>query len=357
MSRNIKQELFLLEFLVDKVNIPSVKAMEEDIMLVKTCIEFKILNLPPIDICQDATDTYCSCLGDDGQVFRKGKSCLFALPCNILKKPIKSFPVVMSVYKKLPPRVLPDVMTIGTNQIELRDIMNCLLEESSSKVENPCRTLKNNFRIKTATGQCVGEVGLYLRFTQLGRKVVTQFQNPHNKKLYLFSGANNSPIFQCRKVPSELLQSDVLEHCICEKPKCGPKTPAVRNCCTDGPTLDVKSHNCPSGETKKKKSNKSRPCCSGPSKEPSKNENIEDKNDNDEKEEIDKFETLRKQREHCQQVWEKSWEKKLKDEERMEDYKACCAPNEFFKKPKMQSNIWVKVKHEKNIQHVYMAFM
>jgi hypothetical protein len=175
----------------------------------------------------------------------------------------------MSVYKKLPPRVLPDVMTIGTNQIELRDIMNCLLAESTCVTENPCRTLKNNFRIATATGQCVGEVGLYLRFTRLGRKVVTQFQNPHNKKLYLFSGAKNSPIFQCRKVPSELLQDDVLEHCSCEKPKCGPKDSAPRNCCTNGPALEVSSHNCSSSGSKKKKSIKSRPCCPASNQESS----------------------------------------------------------------------------------------
>ena len=39
------QELFLLEFLVDRVNIPSVQAMQEDLLAVKTCIEFKVYSL------------------------------------------------------------------------------------------------------------------------------------------------------------------------------------------------------------------------------------------------------------------------------------------------------------------------
>lgn len=36
------QELFLLEFLVNHVNIPSVQAMQDDILQVKTCIEFRV---------------------------------------------------------------------------------------------------------------------------------------------------------------------------------------------------------------------------------------------------------------------------------------------------------------------------
>jgi uncharacterized membrane-anchored protein len=86
-------------------------------------------------------------------------------------------------------------------------------------------------------------------------------------------------------------------------------------------------------------------------------EKVENKNENKQEEELDEFTKLRKRRAQCQKVWEESWDKKLNEEECMEDYKACCAPNDFFKKPKVQSNIWVRVKHEKNTQHVYMAFM
>lgn len=42
MEDSDTQELFLLEFLVDRVNIPSVQAMHDDVLLVKTCIEFKV---------------------------------------------------------------------------------------------------------------------------------------------------------------------------------------------------------------------------------------------------------------------------------------------------------------------------
>lgn len=165
----------------------------------------------------------------------------------------------MSVYKKLPPTVLPDIMTIGTCQIEMRDMINCLLQESLSTSQNPCKTLKNNFHISTATGQCVGEVCVFLRFSRLGRKVVTQFQNPHNKKPYLFKGADNSPVFQCRKVASTILEEDALKNCVCEKKtnecKLEEKTP--RSCCD----TDAVSGRQKKRSESKGKSSRKRACC------------------------------------------------------------------------------------------------
>ncbi|XP_003427408.1 uncharacterized protein LOC100680161 [Nasonia vitripennis] len=258
MEDSDTQELFLLEFLVDRVNIPSVQAMHDDVLLVKTCIEFKILNLPPIYICQDTSHDNCTCLGADAQVFRKGKSCLFALPSKLLKIPLCSFPITMSVYKKLPPTVLPDIMTIGTCQIEIRDMINCLLQESLLTSQNPCKTLKSNFRISTATGQCVGEVCVFLRFSRLGRKVVTQFQNPHNKKPYLFKGAENSPVFQCRKVASTILEEDALKNCVCEEKtdECKVEERTPRSCCETDVSSRQKKRSVSKG-----KSSRKRPCC------------------------------------------------------------------------------------------------
>ncbi|XP_058800738.1 uncharacterized protein LOC131669689 [Phymastichus coffea] len=248
------QELFLLEFLIDRVNVPSVQAMQDDCLHVKTCIEFKILNLPPIFICQDASSDQCNCLGDDAQVFRRGKSCLFALPSKLLKPPVCSFPISMSVYKKLPPSVLPDVMTIGSNRIECRDMLNALLEDCSP---NPCATLKNNFRITTATGQCCGEVTVFIRLSKLGRKVVTQFQNPNNKKPYLFKGIAESPVFQCKRVSSTCDES--FATCSCEKPSTEREPEdKSKSCCG----LEGKPRSRGSGQEEPRARKKSRrPCC------------------------------------------------------------------------------------------------
>ncbi|OXU24259.1 hypothetical protein TSAR_006740 [Trichomalopsis sarcophagae] len=326
MEDSDAQELFLLEFLVDRVNIPSVQAMHDDVLLVKTCIEFKILNLPPIYICQDTSHDNCTCLGADAQVFRKGKSCLFALPSKLLKTPLCSFPITMSVYKKLPPTVLPDIMTIGTCQIEIRDMINCLLQESLLTSQNPCKTLKNNFRISTATGQCVGEVCVFLRFSRLGRKVVTQFQNPHNKKPYLFKECQSE---NRGHTPYKSLFETQGEK---ETRQCG---------------CDIKEDKSPACRKRRK--------MPGKAKKKSKNGNGSEERKKLEGE-AEKSLKLKQQEEERQRAWNEAWERKIREDERLEDCKACCAPDEFFPKPRTQTNIWVQINHEKNTQHVQMAF-
>ncbi|XP_023246367.1 uncharacterized protein LOC111643189 [Copidosoma floridanum] len=264
------QELFLVEFLIDRVNIPSVQAIHDDILPVTTCIEFRILNLAPIYVSQDTANEKCTCMGEEPQVFRKGKSCLFALPRRLLDSPICSFPITMSVYKKLPPTVLPDVMSIGCCQIEARDMLNCLLQEcpkaDPSDDGKPYRTIKNKYRISTPTGQCVGDVGLFLRLSRLGRKVVTQFQNPHNRKPYLFKGSANSPVFQCRRIPSKLTDMPRLQGCSCEKPlQSKSEEKPAKTCCDPGP---AKTSGCGpqrrlSSSRKRKSRAGPRPCCPG----------------------------------------------------------------------------------------------
>ncbi|XP_011300213.1 uncharacterized protein [Fopius arisanus] len=162
-----------------------------------------ILNLPPITIHQDdPAASNCACL-EEAQLFRKGKSCLFALPTIVVEKELYSFPITMSVYKKLPPGVLPDVMLIGSATIEIKDLMNSLLNKQVFKSGNPCKSMKDTFKISTATGQLVGDATIFIRTSCYGPRIVTQFQVPHNKRPYLFKGAAQSPIFQCKKIPSK----------------------------------------------------------------------------------------------------------------------------------------------------------
>ncbi|XP_012285952.1 uncharacterized protein LOC105702731 [Orussus abietinus] len=227
-----EQQLFLMEFLVDRVNIPSVKAIQEDVLPVTTCVSFQILNLPAINIYQEASTADCTCTSGDTQVFKKGKSCLFALPSAVVEKPLHSFPVTLTVYKKLPPGVLPDVMTIGSHQIQTKDLFNTLLQKRLEGAGNPCKTMKDTFKITTATGQNVGEVTVFIRVSCFGKKIVTQFQIPHNKKPYLFKGAANSPVFQCKRIPSDIGTKSV-ERCICKKEEApgGGGEAALRTCC------------------------------------------------------------------------------------------------------------------------------
>ncbi|KAK9310473.1 hypothetical protein QLX08_000226 [Tetragonisca angustula] len=257
-----EQELFLIEFLVDKVKIPVIRAMQDEVLPACTCVSFQILNLPSIDICQEALTDGCGCLEGDTQVFKKGKSCLFALPSIVLQRPLTTFPIKLSVYKKLPPAVLPDVMLVGCHQIEAKAIINAVLSQQVFKVPNPCQTIKDTFKIATATGQCVGSVTVYIRASCFGKKIITQFQIPHNRKPYLFKGANDSPVFQCKMIPSECYTPAPLK-CTCTK-KCvdGSGESAGRTCCA---TPIVQTSSCP--PLPKQPDYGPRPCCA--SRQPS----------------------------------------------------------------------------------------
>ncbi|KAK0093531.1 hypothetical protein PV326_013341 [Microctonus aethiopoides] len=205
-----EQQLFLIEFLVERVNVPAVRAMQEDILPSTTCVSFQILNLPPVDINQDDKIKACACptntkekgavANADEEIFKKGKSCLFALPAIAFDKPLLTFPITMTVYKKLPTGVLPDTMLIGSHQIEMKDIINLLLKDFIFKGGNPSRKIKNTFKIKTTSGQPVGSVTVYLRASCFGKKIVTHFHILDCKKPFLFKGANNGPTFQCQKI-------------------------------------------------------------------------------------------------------------------------------------------------------------
>ncbi|XP_011694847.1 PREDICTED: microtubule-associated protein 10-like [Wasmannia auropunctata] len=211
--------LILIELLIDTVNIPTIRAIYDEILPAKTCVSFQILNLPPINIYQETPTETCACPDSGSQVFKKGKSCLFALSDNVLKKPLCNFPITMSVYKELPPGVLPDVMLIGTHQIQLHGLMNSLLSMYLSEHSNPCKTMKNAFKITTATGQHVGEVTVFIRASCFGKKIVTQFQLPRNREPYLFKGVDNGPMYQCKRVTSATDRQQI--SCICSPKKTG----------------------------------------------------------------------------------------------------------------------------------------
>lgn len=66
------------------------------------------------------------------------------------------------------------------------------------------KTIKNTIKITTATGQCVGEATIYIRASCFGRKIITQFQIPHNRKPYLFKSTEDGPAFQCEMITSAL---------------------------------------------------------------------------------------------------------------------------------------------------------
>lgn len=110
--------------------------------------------------------------------------------------------------------------------------MNSLLSQQIFQTGSLCKALKDTFKITTATGQCVGKVTVFIRVSCLGRKIVTQFQIPHNRKPYLFKGVDDSPVFQCKRITSASDRERM--KCACPPKKTGDGSgEAARICCPD----------------------------------------------------------------------------------------------------------------------------
>lgn len=71
-----------------------------------------MLDMPSLIICQEIPTEACAC-NNNVQVFKKGKSCLFALSQDILVKALSSFPIMINVYRRFPPERLPDMILMG----------------------------------------------------------------------------------------------------------------------------------------------------------------------------------------------------------------------------------------------------
>lgn len=91
--------------------------------------------------------------------------------------------------------------------------MNSLLSMHVSQHSNPFKTMKHAFKITTATGQYVGEVTVFIRVSCFGKKIVTQFQLPHNRQPYLFKGVDDGPVYQCKRIASASDRRQI--KCVC----------------------------------------------------------------------------------------------------------------------------------------------
>lgn len=78
----------------------------------------------------------------------------------------------------------------------------------------------------------MGKVTVFIRVSCFGRKIVTQFQIPHDRKPYLFKGVDDGPVFQCKKITSASDRGRM--KCACLPKRTGDGSgEAARICCPD----------------------------------------------------------------------------------------------------------------------------
>lgn len=211
MDKILSENLFLLEFLVDRVNLnPGAVPCEIADVAGETCVSFKFLDNEPLDICE-ADFTPTRDYARDSCNTKSGKSCLFAVSQEQARKARYSFDVDVAVFKKLTNGCLPDKIQIGTAVISIASIFDelieSLLKKRPSDLDCICpegdtlaRTLKDSFPICGPNKrEEIGCITVFIRMSCFGKLIVTQFQMNLEEKSVFFKDKEGKSLYKYRK--------------------------------------------------------------------------------------------------------------------------------------------------------------
>lgn len=192
-----QQQLFLIEFLIDTVSIdPS--CVEEEVLEAQTCLTLRLLNFPPMDICEKDFDSSRE-LGADKIRFNSGKSLMFAFSEAQCENP-PPLSVEVTVCKKMGDSACSDKISIGTIRVCLAELFRQTYEVAKYKPDRlpTSKSIKDCFMLVGPGKRTMGEVGVYIRLSCLGQNVVTEFQCGMDMKEdpILFKNREGKKVFQ-----------------------------------------------------------------------------------------------------------------------------------------------------------------
>lgn len=192
-----KRLLFLLEFLVDTVTIdPS--QVDEEVLEAQTCMTFKFLNFPPLDICEKDFDPDKE-HGIDKIRFNSGKSLMFAFSEAQCENPPPIY-VEVTLNKKLEKEdENEERVRIGSIKICMAELFRQSYDVAKFYPDRLpySKSIKDCFMLVGAGKRTVGDAGVYLRLTCMGQNVVTEFQIGSNEKdPFLFKSREGKKVFQ-----------------------------------------------------------------------------------------------------------------------------------------------------------------
>ncbi|XP_023246368.1 uncharacterized protein LOC106640823 [Copidosoma floridanum] len=246
--RNSCQEeyLFLLEFYVREIQSSRLAKLNE-MFFVPTTVAFCFLDfnmddglqLTPVDPLFEPQ----AGIADDVESFHNGRSVLFALSREGLTNMHSEFKINMSVVKKMPADIKPDVL-VGKAQIDMTPHFAALRKETIDMAKYgdsaiPCLDDEN---VALVFGGClVGSLSVFARVSVHGQTIVTEFESPSDDpstaSAFLFRAddrdCEGKPLgYKCRVLDPEkcdlssLLSEDGSkdECAVCQPPKlpCAP---------------------------------------------------------------------------------------------------------------------------------------
>lgn len=233
------ENLFLLEFLVDKVHIDPTAARQSQMagLYGESCVQFQFLNNAPLDVCEadfSPKNNYAA----EGGTFKSGKSILFSLTPDQAQQAVKDFAIHVYVFKKLEGNAMPDKMPVGETDIQIVDQFNELLKQinDNSTGQPAAKVIKDTFKLIGPGETSMGTISVFIRISCFGKLIVTQFQMNLEDRSVLFKDNQGSSMYRYRKTskddkpcspPNCTDWNDAIRGKQCAIPNCPPSPP----CC------------------------------------------------------------------------------------------------------------------------------
>lgn len=191
------ENLFLLEFLVDSINLKS--KCDCDTPPGDTCVSFQFLDNEALNVCEQDFLPDKKQAGDNDT--KSGKSCLFSLDPQQINEACKNFDVTVTVFKKMQPGWLPEKITLGSALISItnlfEELIKCVqIQESPAPA---AKTLKDTFKLLDVKNGVVGTISIYVRMSCFGKLIVTQFQMNLEEKSVLFKDMGGQSLYRYKK--------------------------------------------------------------------------------------------------------------------------------------------------------------
>ncbi|KAH1010904.1 hypothetical protein HUJ05_005139 [Dendroctonus ponderosae] len=199
MEKIVTENLFLLEFLVDNVQLG--EKCECDAPPGETCVSFQFLDNAPLDVCEADFSPKRNLKKGDKESVKSGKSCLFSLSPEQAAGASEQFDICVSVMKKMQPGWLPEKVEIGNSLISIANLFNELISsvELSDGSSPTAKTLKDDFDINDPQGSLIGKISVYVRMSCFGKLIVTQFQMNLDDKSVLFKDKEGKSLYRYKK--------------------------------------------------------------------------------------------------------------------------------------------------------------
>ncbi|KAF5284037.1 hypothetical protein FQR65_LT13619, partial [Abscondita terminalis] len=226
MDNIVTENFFLLEFLVDKVEL--YKEMKRFCCpRNQTCVSIQFLDNSPLDICEKDFVPRRKYSKPKPNV-TSGKSCLFSLTPEQAQDAAEEFNLHVCVLKILEGCGGQEKIELGTCTISVVNLFTQIIAHINARPDETSpvdKTIKDEYPIENSLGDIIGTLGMYIRMSCFGKLIVTQFQMNLKDRSILFKDKQGNSLYKYKKHQDEHVPT-----CFCPKKDgpCPPTCPALQ---------------------------------------------------------------------------------------------------------------------------------